>query len=532
MIRINLPNNVLTVSTPYNERLLAVLRALVPVYGIGEQSVNKWQFRPEALIYVLEALKGLDEIILSDSAQQLKNMLENARNKTEQALIPCPSNLSYYPYQIEGVKLMAGQKRCLLADDTGVGKTIQIIGLINYLQPKNIGLIVPAIAKLNWERELKKWLVRPYSVFFANTTDPWPTTGIAITTIASLKMHGDFEQKKDAIGRRRNKAVLADTLPQSLDLLVLDEAHLLSNKQTRQSKFFFALAKRAKQVILLTGTPLRNKNYDAYPMLSFLWPDIFGNWRWYCQRFCGANFSLYGYVSTEDSTNTEELRSLMYQAGMIRRKKTDVLPDLPPKTWKITVLELDGVTQGYIRKEIALDNELRSLTGKIGGKSGVLAGDIARVRQSIGLKKVEAISESIKDAAINEKIIVYAHYRSVIDRLKEKLGDIATVLTGKMTDKQKDDAIYKFQNDPLCRVIVVSITAAGVAISLTASSYIIVLEIDWVPATIEQAIARADRPGQENERLLIEFVVFDKSYDAHMAETVAAKAENIGIVMN
>lgn len=531
MIKIALPNNVLTITIPYDERLLKILRALVPVYGIGEQTINKWQFKPESLLYILSALEGC-EINLSSSALELKAMLENVRTKSANAAIPAPPGQSYYPFQIDGIKRMAEQEKCLLADDTGVGKTIQIIGLINLLQPKSVGLIVPAIAKINWERELKKWLVWPYSIFFADTTTPWPNEGITISTIASLKMHGDFEKKKDSIGRRRYKATLADTLPQNLDLLVLDEAHLLSNKQSRQSKFFFEFAKRAKRVALLTGTPLRNKNYDAYPMLSFLWPNVFGNWKWYCQEFCGANMSLYGYFSTQDSTNTERLRKLMYQAGMIRRKKTDVLPDLPPKTWKITVLEPDRATKGFIKRETQLDNELRGLGGKIGGKSGLLASDIARVRQSIGLKKVEVMAESILDAATNEKIIVYAHYHSVIDKLQERLGSVAITLTGEMSQTKRQAAIDRFQTDPACRIIIVSIKAAGVAISLTAASYIIFIELDWVPADIEQAIARADRPGQENDRLLIEFPVFDKSYDAHMAEVAAAKAENQNILMS
>lgn len=531
MIKIALPNNVLTVTIPYDERLLKILRALVPIYGLGEQTVNKWQFKPESLLYILSALEG-HEITLSSSTLQLKAMLENARTKSANTAIPVPAGLSYHPYQAEGIKLMAGQEKCLLADDTGLGKTIQIIGLINLLQPKSVGLVVPAIAKINWERELKKWLVRPYSIFFADTTAPWATEGITISTIASLKMHGEFEKKKDSIGRRRYKATLANTLPESLDLLVLDEAHLLSNAQSRQSKFFFKFAKRAKQVILLTGTPLRNRNYDTYPMVSFLWPDIFGNWKWYCQEFCGANISLYGYFNTQDSTNTERLRGLMYQAGMIRRKKTEVLPNLPPKTWKITVLEPDGATKGFIKRETDLDNELRSLGGKIGGKSGILVSDIARVRQSIGLKKVEVMSESILDAATNEKIIVYAHYHSVIDKLQEKLGNIAITLTGDMSQNKRQAAIDRFQTDPTCRIIIVSIKAATVAISLTAAGHIFVLELDWAPDTIEQAIGRADRPGQENSRLLIEFVVFDNSYDAHMAEVVAAKAENQNILMS
>ena len=98
MIRIALPNNVLTVTIPYDERLLSVLRALDPVYGLGEQTVNKWQFKPESLLYILSALEG-HEFTLSDSALQLKTMLEGARTKSANTIIPAPPGLNYYPFQ-------------------------------------------------------------------------------------------------------------------------------------------------------------------------------------------------------------------------------------------------------------------------------------------------------------------------------------------------------------------------------------------------------------------------------------------------
>lgn len=245
-------------------------------------------------------------------------------------------------------------------------------------------------------------------------------------------------------------------------------------------------------------------------------------------RYCGAGYNLYGYFDYSNSINTDELRKKLLSAGMIRRTKAEVIKDLPPLVWKVTRLEAGRNQTNLIKTELKLEEELRGLADKTGStRRDIILSQIAEIRRELGLAKVEIYSECIVSESFNDKIIVFAHHRDVIDSLITAFGNIAVMLRGDMTATQRQDAIDKFQNDNSCRIIVASIKAAGVAINLTKAGHIIFIELDWVPADIEQAIARAHRIGQMHDSLLVEFIVFENSFDCVMAEKLSSKSENI-----
>jgi hypothetical protein len=125
----------------------------------------------------------------------------------------------------------------------------------------------------------------------------------------------------------------------------------------------------------------------------------------------------------------------------------------------------------------------------------------------------------------NGKVVVFAHHRDAIDRLVEEFADAGAVkLYGGMTDQQKDAAVRAFQEDPACRVFVGGIKAAGVGLTLTASSHVVFVELDWVPGVVSQAEDRLHRIGQA-ESVLVQHLVLEGSLDARMVRTIVAKQD-------
>ena len=120
------------------------------------------------------------------------------------------------------------------------------------------------------------------------------------------------------------------------------------------------------------------------------------------------------------------------------------------------------------------------------------------------------------------KLVVFAHHRAVIQELAEPFGDTVVTLTGGDNATARQAAVDRFQNDPDCRLFLGSITAAGLGLTLTASSHVVFAELDWVPANLTQAEDRTHRIGQEDS-VLIQHLVLQDSLDARMVGTLIKK---------
>jgi SNF2 family DNA or RNA helicase len=109
-----------------------------------------------------------------------------------------------------------------------------------------------------------------------------------------------------------------------------------------------------------------------------------------------------------------------------------------------------------------------------------IMGFISSIRKETALLKVDVSAELLENIMLSEKVIVFAHHRDVILRLMEKFGERAVCVLGGMSTEERSDAVSRFQNDPDIRIFVGSIRAAGVGLTLTASSHVVFLEMDWV----------------------------------------------------
>lgn len=462
-------------------------------------------------------------------------------------------NLSLRPFQAAGVELMVKQRRMVVADEMGLGKTIEFCAAIAHLGCTKVLIIPPATLKLNWKREVRRW-VKGARVVVIEGGAPVARGVIEWATVVIVNYESADPAKHPWL------------LTTPWDAIGCDEAHYLKNPKAQRSKNVKQIVMGAgdslKLVIALTGTPVKNKPLELYPLLELIGrEDAVGGFWPFVMRYCNAkkerlptkvkdpNTGKIETVmkerwNTEGSSNLLELHERLRSEGVyLRRVKEDVLTELPAKVWASVPMEMsDEGRKVYEKAEadtvewmFAQDARLRKLvesaeaewtkayedTGKNLGftPQEVEHGRLQYIAEYIAERKdrskaVEQLTkfEGLKAAAwiakresviawidaflegSDRKLIVFANHIAVVDELADRYG--APKIQGGMDGRKVDEGKDQFQTDPNCRVIVCNIQAGGVGHTLTASSDVAFVEFAWTPADMDQAVDRAHRIGQ------------------------------------
>ena len=406
-----------------------------------------------------------------------------------------------------------------LADEQGLGKTAQALSIIAPLKYVNyeiqkILIICPASLKINWQREVKMWTGHTAQIL---------KVGEKISANIVIVNY-------DICGKPK---LLGELMSFKPDLLILDEAHYLKSPTTQRTKAVLGsgrqagIASTALKILALSGTPMPNKPIELYPMLKQCCPQAIPGMGYYefAQKYCKAWNAPWGFdVSGAD--NLEEL-SKAIEPYMVRRLKADVLQDLPPKIYKVVVLDPDATMKKAVKLEKEFDR------ASIDPRKGIINVEgLATVRRMMGEAKVKKAVAYIEDLLQDvKKIVVFAHHADVIKMLKEGLKDYEpVVLTGSSTQTARQDAVDTFQDTEICRVFIGNIQAAGVGITLTAASHVVFVEPSWVPAELDQAADRCHRIGQK-DNVTVEFLVVEGSLDEYILSKILDKKNVIDQVI-
>lgn len=473
--------------------------------------------------------------------------IEMSRATDAEINVPAPDGLAYLGYQRAGIAFGHTRPGILLGDEMGLGKTIQAIGLINARpDAKKILIICPASLKLNWRRELEKWLTQPRTIFIADSKIFPEINGIVIINYDILHKHED---------------VIKGT---EWDMLIVDEAHFLKNPKSRRGKMVFGLEATQKEKkngaadipgidackrILLTGTPICNKPVELWPLIHYLDPITWNNFFRYALRYCAANQGSHGW-DFSGASNLNELQEKLRSTIMIRRLKKDVLTELPPKRRQVIELQADGTALRAIKAELAVygshedgleqmqarielakasdtPGEYEAAVKALDTSAKTVFSEIAKLRHDTTMAKLPACIEHLKDAVEeSEKVVCFVHHKDACRAIKEAFGSEAVTLVGDDAMEDRQAAVDRFQKDPTCKLFIGSIMAAGVGITLTAAAHVVMVELDWVPGNVSQAEDRCHRIGQK-ESVLVQHLVLEGSLDATMAKRIIAKQEVI-----
>lgn len=403
-----------------------------------------------------------------------------------------------YPYQLEGIARGLELKRFMNCDEPGLGKSLQSIATVNIANAFPCLVICPSSLKINWEREWSKFTDKKAMVLTDKVRDTWPffwQTGmyqVFIVNYESLKKY--FVQRiKKSEGWRLSDVEFRNTI-QLFKSVIIDESHRCKSASTQQSKFCKGICSGKEWVIELTGTPVVNRPKDLIPQLSILSRmEDFGGYKHFVNRYCAGQ---------SESSNLKELNYMLWNKSMFRREKSLVLKDLPDKIRQVNTCEITNRKEYqdaerdlimYLQKYKDADDDKiqRALRGEVLFKINALRNITAR-------GKVRDVVEFVKDFRENgQKIILFCSLHEVVDQLKRFFPTAVTV-TGRDSSDEKQRSVDAFQNNPKTDIIICSIKAAGVGLTLTASSNVAFVEFPWTYADCCQCEDRAHRIGQKS----------------------------------
>lgn len=431
-----------------------------------------------------------------------------------------------YPYQLDGAEFLSKRSSALIADPPGLGKTAQAIRGADMVDAKRVLVVCPASLKTNWARE------------FAKFSDGWQTH---IITNGKSRLPNMDDGKHAVIVNYDILFAPAIFMQMTFvendwDVLVVDEAHYLKTRGTRRTNAVYgeacdkerSVSARAKRIWLLTGTPTPNgEPVELWPHLRAT-GQIQLSYYNFMFRYGLYSQTKYGYrfIKTQ---NVQELKTSLSNF-MLRRKKEDVLKDMPPIVLADLVVEAEFAKD---LRDLQHHPEIEMLKAITGGDvpDAVLAEasqkELATLRRYAGLLKVRPVANVVKDELRtgDEKIVLFAWHKEVLAMLRAELAEFNPVsITGETPSTKRQDAVDAFQNDPKCRVFLGQITAAGTGITLTAASRMIIVEPSFVPADNEQASLRIHRIGQKSS-CLVQFAALADSVDEVVTQVLRRKTQ-------
>lgn len=412
--------------------------------------------------------------------------------------IPHSLKIQPYPYQLKGIARGLELKRFMNCDEPGLGKTLQSIATINLANAFPCLVICPSSLKINWQREWEKFTDKKAMVLTDKVRDTW-------TFFYQTGMHQvfivNYESLKKYFVQRIKKAegwTLRDVeFRNSINLfksVIIDESHRCKSASTQQAKFCKGICTGKEWVIELTGTPVVNRPKDLIPQLAILnRMDDFGGYKPFVNRYCSGQ---------REASNLKELNFNLWKYCMFRREKSLVLTDLPDKIRQVNTCEITNRKEYmdaerdlimYLQKYKDADDEKieKALRGEVMVRINIL-------RQISARGKVRDVIEFVKDFRENgKKIILFCSLHEVVDQLKRYFPTAVSV-TGRDSQDEKQRAVDSFQNNPKADIIICSIKAAGVGLTLTASSNVAFVEFPWTYADCCQCEDRAHRIGQKD----------------------------------
>ena len=315
----------------------------------------------------------------------------------------------------------------------------------------------------------------------------------------------------------------------------MDEVHYLKNPDAQRTKA--ALSVQADKKIMLTGTPIPNRPIEIQAVAGYLDDKSFGNRFGFGKRYASLhkkqvtrNKSVWDWSG---ASNLDELQRRLRQSFMIRRKKDEVLKDLPAKVKQIIELPYESYKK-EIKAEYSAFEDYNNKNKNPNVDPYSLDADqfstsidfasMSSQRKATAEKKVKAVVEHLE--SFNEPVVVMAHHRDVIAQLEAELikqDKKVVVLTGEKNQVERNEAVEAFQSGK-ADVFIGSIKAAGVGLTLTRASKMVFAELDWVPSDIAQAEDRIHRIGQESS-VLIQYIVVEGSLDAVFAKKIVDKTK-------
>lgn len=498
------------------------------------------------------------------------------------------SGRSVYEHQKEAVKFLVSRKKAILSLGMGLGKTMSAILAALAGKYEHVLIISPSSVKKSWENELKcfvdesditivqgsNWRDAKFTIINYDILDNFYT--VPTQTVVNKELDVDDKgnvvnvyKKKEVVSRSKKVIDAAMSGSQlfkaKYDLIIIDEAHRLSNSSSGRYKIISDLIKRSKPkgIFEVTGTIITNSSKNLYNLLKIIDVPITRNWEAFMKRYCGAkiyfkknernaytamfcrkvNKPNYESLSASErwmlnetlqkrckkicipgeDTNMDELQEII-KPYYLRRTKEE-LPNMVPKTIKYLYYDMtDAERQSY---DAVWDEYLESCEDKEKAEKYRKLEEVSVLRQWLANEMIpKTVSLARKCIDLGHKVIIFCAYDNEVNSFREEFGDECVYHNGKVTEKKKNVAVEKFQNDDSVKVFIGNIQSAGVGLTLTSGDVVIFNNFSFVPAECLQCEDRIHRLNQ-TKPCTVYYQSFKGTYFDKMLEIVHGKQTNI-----
>jgi len=388
----------------------------------------------------------------------------------------------------------------ILADDMGLGKTLQALGLIcmeleqNPDQPNLV--IAPTTLLFNWKNEIQKFA--PELDYFIHHGQRYDRSDELVNHQVVLTSYGIVINDIDLL-----KNV-------NFNLIIADESQAIKNLHSKRYKALIRLKGNIR--LAMSGTPIENNIYELYAQMNFANPGFFQGFSAFKENYAQA------VERNNDPDIIAELRKKT-RPFILRRTKEQVLTELPDKTEEYLYCEMNAAQRKVYD---AFRNDYRNYLldkfeeeGLEKSQMYVLEG-LTRLRQicdSPQLIEKEGLTEKasakldelvrhVTEKTGTHKLLIFSQFVKMLHLIRDRFDHLNTsyeYLDGKTTIKEREKRVAHFQNEPDCRVFLISLKAGGTGLNLTSADYVYIVDPWWNPAVENQAIDRCYRMGQSKK---------------------------------
>jgi SNF2 family DNA or RNA helicase len=408
-------------------------------------------------------------------------------------------------YQVTGVGFLLGTGfDAILADEMGLGKTVTTIAALLAADERAL-VVCPANVLHNWAAEVRRFTGEEVAVWHGRDVEGPEEARIRVTTYTSLA----YRDWRDTD---------ADTRP----VLVLDEAHKIRNPEIQRARLVDDLPQQHR--VLLTGTPIVNGLEDYNQLLQQVDHDA-----WSSQEFEDTWLSDPQLLRREPKVRAKVADMLQEatQDVVLRRRKEEVLDDLPPRTVSVTPHPIEGEAR---KRYDELHEEAERVLADDASTPEVFA-RLHAVRQHVLETRLPVVRDRVQALlAEGESVVVYSHYRDPLDELADALGEDARQLTGD-TPPKKREALSRELGDPEgFDVLLAQMQAGGVGLNFTGARHVLFTHLGWTAAVHSQAIDRVHRIGQD-EPVQVKFLVSPDTIDERLAQIILRKEQDANLAL-
>lgn len=439
-------------------------------------------------------------------------------------------------YQKAAVEYIEKNKRVLVGDQQGLGKTVSTIGAVQHLDAYPVLCVVPAAVRNHWEKEWNTWVPRR-----------------AVKTVKSGK-HTDFRGSVIICTYSLVHKFKEKFKEKDFQTIICDESHKLKNNKAKRSKAVKKIAKANGGIsyrLLLTGTPVMNQPSELINQLKILgvFKDTFGGWLQYTDKFCARKEARFGKWDISGASNLDELHERLTGNCYIRRNKNDenILEELPDRQRTVVELEIDNRKEyNEIEKNLAdhlrnkyredpeFQKEIKHLSDPLqeAHKERHVEAKVRKAMKAEHLVKINELRQKTSEGKMKEAkkwirnfmdsgepLLLFAHYKDTTEELAEEFD--CPKITGSVDPDRRGEIVQEFQNGEH-DLLVLNIKAGGVGITLTEASNVAFVELPWRWTDVEQCESRAHRMSQKDS-VNVYFLLASDTIDVEMSKLIREK---------